>query len=302
MPPIERASAWRAAYPFTSQRLDLGGHALHYVDEGAGDPILMVHGNPTWSFYYRRLIEAFRGKYRTIAPDHIGMGLSDKPQNYNYCLDSHIANLSWLINELDLRNITLVVHDWGGAIGLGAAVEQPERFARLVILNTAAFPPPFIPRRIQACRAPLFGPIAVRGFNAFARAATYMTVEDPKVMSPEIKAGYLAPYNSWANRVGVYRFVKDIPLRPEHPTWAKLVQIQEGLASLADKPARIFWGMKDWCFRGDILETMQELLPHAEVTRYETAGHYVLEEAHESIIESVTGFLADTPIPSANRS
>lgn len=284
---------WMEHYPFQSHTLNLGGNTLHYVDEGAGEPILMVHGNPTWSFYYRRLIQAFRGTHRTVAPDHIGMGLSDKPQDFNYTLASHISNLKWLINELDLRDITLVVHDWGGAIGLGAAVDQPERFKRLVILNTAAFPPPFIPKRIAICRWPIFGSLAVRGFNAFARAATTMTVEDKANMSPTVQAGYLAPYDSWANRVAVHSFVKDIPTKSSDWTWKKLAAIRDGLAKLGDKPARFYWGMKDWCFTPAILETMTELLPNAQVQRFENAGHYVLEDAHEPIIESMKLFLSE---------
>lgn len=287
--------AWAELYPFDSHTLSLGGHAMHFVDEGAGDPILMVHGNPTWSFYYRGLIGAFRNSHRVVAPDHIGMGLSDKPQQYNYTLETHISNLSWLIEQLDLRNITLVVHDWGGAIGLGAAVDQPDRFKRLVVLNTAAFPPPFIPFRIAVCRWPVFGSLAVRGFNAFARAATTMTVEDHSILTPAVRAGYLAPYDSWANRVAVHRFVLDIPTRTTDATWKKLASIKDRLPTLHEKPTHIYWGMKDWCFTPEILTTMEQLLPHAHVQRFETAGHYVLEDARQPIIESMTQFLAEQP-------
>ena len=136
------SSDWRSLYPFESHELWLDSLRYHYLDEGSGEPLLMVHGNPTWSFYWRNLILALRDDYRTIAPDHIGCGLSDKPENYCYTLAQHIDNLVQLIRELDLTNITLLAHDWGGSIGLGAALELPERFSRIVLFNTAAFPPP----------------------------------------------------------------------------------------------------------------------------------------------------------------
>ena len=130
---------WRQLYPFASHTLPLGSWRYHYLDEGSGEPLLMVHGNPTWSFYWRNLILAFRDRYRVVAPDHMGCGWSDKPQAYPYCLSTHIANLVQLIEHLDLRAVTLLVHDWGGPIGLGAALRVPDRIARLVLFNTGAF-------------------------------------------------------------------------------------------------------------------------------------------------------------------
>ena len=127
-------------YPFESNFLELeDGLKMHYIDEGEGEVLLMLHGNPTWSFYYRNLIQSFQKKYRCIAPDHIGCGLSDKPQDYNYTLSTHIDNLEQLVNSLGLKDITLVMHDWGGSIGMGLAVRQPKLIKRLIIFNTAAF-------------------------------------------------------------------------------------------------------------------------------------------------------------------
>ena len=141
-----------AHYPFRSHFLRLDGHSLHYVDEGAGQPILMLHGNPTWSFYYRNLIRGFSQKFRTIVPDHMGCGLSDKPQDYDYSLETHIQNAYQLIKFLDLKKIILIVHDWGGAIGFGLVTRYPELFDRIVILNTAAYPSVHIPQRINLLR------------------------------------------------------------------------------------------------------------------------------------------------------
>jgi haloalkane dehalogenase len=263
----------------------------HYVDEGHGDPLLMVHGNPTWSFYWRNLIAGFRDRFRVVAPDHIGCGLSDKPQNYSYCLSQHVHNLVRLIEALDLSPVTLLVHDWGGAIGLGAALQVPQRVTRLILFNTGAYPPPFVPFRIRVCRTPLVGRWAIRRLNLFARAALRMAVAKPERMTPAVKAGLLAPYDSWQNRVAIHQFVADIPLTPRHPTWDTLAKIEEGLPSLADRPVQMIWGMQDWCFTPACLDRFREIFPQAEVHRFEDAGHYVIEDAYERIIPLVQAFL-----------
>jgi haloalkane dehalogenase len=283
---------WRKLYPFASQFLSLGGHRFHYVDEGDGQPILMVHGNPTWSFYWRNLILAFRNRFRTIAPDHIGAGLSDKPQRYGYCLRQHVDNLVELIQNLDLREVTLVAHDWGGAIGLGAAVTVPSRFSRFVLFNTGAFPPPFVPLRIRACRTPLLGSWAIRRLNVFARGALVMATENPRRLKGSIAAGLLAPYDSWQHRVGIDRFVRDIPLTPRHATWKTLTEIESRLPQLADRPVQLIWGMRDWCFRRECLDRFQRHFPAAEIHCLPDAGHYVVEDANERVVELVREFLA----------
>ena len=283
---------WRSLYPFESREVSLAGLRYHYLDEGQGETLLFVHGNPTWSFYWRNLIIPLRERYRCVAVDHIGCGLSDKPANYPYTLDRHIENLTELVDRLDLSRVTLVAHDWGGAIGLGTALARPERFSRLVLFNTGAFPPPFIPLRIRLCRTPLVGKLALQGFNLFARAALNMAVEKPERMTREVRAGLLAPYNSWTNRVATYRFVKDIPLSPRHPTWNTLERIESGLPSLADRPALLIWGMRDWCFTPECLERLLVSFPQAEVHRLDDAGHYVVEDAHEKIVPLVEQFLA----------
>jgi len=272
---------WRPLYPFTSHELRLGGLRYHYVDEGSGRPLLFVHGNPTWSFHWRRLIEALRGGFRAVAPDHIGCGMSDKPQEYPYTLARHIENLVQLVEHLDLADVTLVAQDWGGPIGLGAALARPERFSRIVLFNTGAFPPPYVPLRIRICRTPLLGTPALRGLNLFLRAALVMTVEDRRCLTPAVQAGILAPYDSWANRVAIDGFVRDIPL----------ARIEAGLPSLADRPALFIWGIRDWCFRPLCLERLIESFPNAEVHRLEDVGHWIVEEAHDRILPLLEGFL-----------
>ncbi len=286
--------SWQAQYPFDSRWLRLPAGQLHYLDEGQGEPLLMIHGNPTWSFYWRRLVRAFRDEFRVVVPDHLGCGLSDKPQQYRYTLQDHIDNLVQLIDQLDLRQITLLGHDWGGPIGLGAALARPDRFQRFVLFNTGAFPPPTIPWRIRVCRVPGFGAVAVRGLNLFSRAALHMAVADPRVLSPTFRAGMLAPYDSWAHRVAVYGFVRDIPPSSTHPTWQTLARIEAGLPGLATAPFQFIWGMRDWCFTPACLDRLRELIPTAQVLSLEDAGHWVVEEAHERVATAVRAFLQST--------
>lgn len=289
-PPELDLAPIRSIYPFAQHRLQVPGGAINYVDEGAGPAVLMLHGNPTWSFFYRRLIAALRPTHRVIVPDHMGCGLSDKPQRYPYRLADHIDNLARLVAHLGLRECDMVVHDWGGAIGLGYAVRRTIGLRRLVLLNTAAFLSPHIPWRIAACKLPLFGDLAIRGLNGFAAGATLMAVERP--MTPEVRAGYLLPYRSWHDRVANLRFVHDIPMRPSHPTWATVDAIDRELGALRDTPALIAWGGRDWCFDDHFLAGWMQRLPHARVLRYDHAGHYVLEDAHEQIVPEVVRFFA----------
>ncbi len=284
---------WRQLYPFRSRFFDLDGLRYHYLDEGGGVPLLMVHGNPTWSFYWRNLVLAFREDYRVIVPDHLGCGLSDKPQRYPYRLANHTANLVKLIEHLGLREATLLAHDWGGAIGLGAALET-SCFSRLILFNTAAFPPPFVPLRIRCCRFPLIGTLAIRQYNLFARAALTMAVEKPATITPAVAAGLLAPYDSWRNRVAIHRFVRDIPFTPWHPSWTTLAQLESNLPTLQHLPAQLIWGMRDWCFRPECLERLRAMFSEADVHQLEDAGHYVIEEAHQHIIPLVADFLRRT--------
>jgi pimeloyl-ACP methyl ester carboxylesterase len=286
---------WRCLYPFASHELRLDGLRYHYVDEGQGETLLLVHGNPTWSFYWRNLITAWREKFRVVAPDHIGCGLSDKPRQYPYRLAQHVENLARLVEALDLQRVTLVGHDWGGTIGLGAAVRMPDRFARFVLMNTAAFRSQRMPWRIRLCRAPLLGRVLVQGLNGFLRAAFQMAVAQPERLTSTVRAGYLAPYDCWSNRQAVYRFIRDIPLSPGHPSYGTLSEIEEGLRLFRDHPVLLIWGMRDWCFTPRFLERFREYFPQAEVERLADAGHWVVEDAHERIAPRVEAFVRQSP-------
>lgn len=283
----------RAEYPFTPRRhLTVEGHALSFVDEGprADEAVLMVHGNPTWSYYYRHLVRALAPGLRCVVPDHLGMGLSAHSPGGPRPLARRIDDLAGLVDSLGLRRVHLVVHDWGGAIGLGWAVRQPERVGRIVVLNTAAFRSRRIPARIALCRMPWLGALLVRGCNGFAWPATWMAVHRRR-LAPEVAQGYLWPYRSWADRAAVHGFVRDIPLSPAHPSWAALVAVEEGLARLADHPMEIHWGGRDFCFDDSFLARWRVLFPRAAVNRIADAGHYVLEDAREEIVPRIRAFL-----------
>jgi haloalkane dehalogenase len=289
---------WRALYPFAAHWYTLPAGRMHYLDERppSDNPdrgtrtLLFVHGNPTWSFHWRRLIAALRPQYRCIAPDHLGCGLSDKPPR-ELTLRDRIDHLSSLVSGLDLRNITLVAQDWGGAIGLGALLDAPDRFERIVLFNSGAFPPPYIPWRIRACRIPMLGRLAVQGANLFSRAALRMALAQRGRLDPAVAAGYLAPYDTWSARRAVYGFVKDIPTRPDRDSWQSLAAIERHLPGLADRPAALIWGLRDWCFRPDCLERFIKAWPQAEVHRLPDAGHWVVEDAPDEALALVERFL-----------
>jgi haloalkane dehalogenase len=296
-PPVSRR-----LYPFASHFHDVPGARLHYLDEGQGEPVVMLHGNPTWSFYYRELVRGLRDAYRCVVPDHVGCGLSDKPDDaaYDYTLRRRVEDLASLLDGLGLRErLTLVLHDWGGLIGMAWAQRFPERVGRLVILNTAAFLPAGkrLPWQLRLARSWL-GPLLVRGLNLFVRGAVRSCVVRP--LPPEVRAAYLAPYDSWQHRIAVLRFVQDIPLRPGDRGYDVLAAVEAGLTRFRDVPTLICWGERDFVFGGDFLRGWTERLPRAEVHAFPDAGHWVLEDAGERIVPLVRDFLQRrTPTPVA---
>ncbi|MDH3200039.1 MAG: alpha/beta fold hydrolase [Myxococcales bacterium] len=285
-------------YPFEPHWLQLpGGARMHYVDEGRRDasPVLMLHGNPTWSFYWRRLIQALAATHRVIAPDHVGCGKSDKPNDdeYSYQLRQRIEDIEALVEHLGLENVTLVLHDWGGMIGMGWAHRHPRLVSRLVLLNTAAFPMPSskrLPAALRLARDTAVGAVLVRGLNAFARGATRLAVTRRK-LPKEVRDGLCAPYDSWNNRRAVLRFVQDIPLSDADPSFSIVRDVGERLSQFNDRPVLICWGDRDFVFDDHFLNRWQEVLPNAAVHRFADCGHYVLEDAPDEIEALVREFL-----------
>lgn len=289
-----RDDAFRCLYPFVPQKTQINNHRMSYVDVGQGDPVIMTHGNPTWSFFYRKIILALRDNWRCLAPDHIGCGFSEKPAEYPYTLSQHIDNFTaWIDHVLpEKQQFNLIVHDWGGPIGIGYAVRHPERIKRVVILNTSAFISGGMPLRIRLCRVPGLGALLVRGLNLFSGLATLLTTVKP--LPAPVRVAFVMPYNSWANRIAVHRFVQDIPLRDDGSETRKaLAAIDAGLAdALGGKPMLVQWGMKDWCFTPFFLKLWRERFPNAVVDEY-NAGHYLLEDEGDAIVDRVRDFLQD---------
>ena len=281
----------RLEYPFNGNLFEQpGGAAMHYLDEGAGPVVLMLHGNPTWSFYYRNLInQLVAAGFRCIVPDHIGCGLSDQPADYDYTLKRRIDDVERLIDYLAISSFSLVVHDWGGAIGCGLAGRRPDALEKLVLLNTAAYHSKQIPLRIAAIKIPLIGPAIIRGLNGFAGPAASMSVVQP--LAPSVRRGFLWPYRSWKTRVAVWNFVKDIPLKASHPSFEELTQVEAGLEKLKDKPVQLVWGGKDFCFNDDFYLRWQAIFPNAEKHYHEDCGHYVLEDGGLQVWDEVRTFL-----------
>ncbi|MEM9025323.1 MAG: alpha/beta fold hydrolase [Verrucomicrobiota bacterium] len=277
-------------YPFAQNDIDLHSAArMNYVDDGEGPPVVMLHGNPTWSFFYRNLIKKLTPNRRCIVPDHIGCGLSEKPETYTYRLRQHIDNVVELLESLELESFDLVLHDWGGAIGMGVARRMPDRVRCIVAMNTAAFRAPWIPLRINACKIPWFGHWFIRKFNGFAGSATKMAVKKP--LSTEIADGFVYPYGNWDDRIATWAFVKDIPMTPFHTTWDDLVAVERDLGLFKDNPVLLLWGMKDFCFSPKFLKRWIEFFPRADVQVYPDAGHYVLEDAGDDALDRIAKFL-----------
>ncbi|MGD9210739.1 MAG: alpha/beta fold hydrolase [Desulfobacteraceae bacterium] len=291
---------FKELYPFQSNFLDCNGLAYHYIDEGEGEPILMLHGNPTWSFYYRELVKAFAPNFRTIVPDHMGCGLSAKPgiKAYDFRLKSRVKDLDTLMTHLKLdRKLTLIVHDWGGMIGLTWAIEHLEQIKRIVVLNTSGFLPPAgkpIPVRLKLIRnIPFFGAPAVLGLNLFVQSAVWMCPYKP--LPAQVKYGLTAPYRRFKNRLATLKFVQDIPLDPQDPSYAIVASTDRKLHQLNKIPMLIIWGAHDFVFDRDYYDEWQRRFPNAQAHYLRDAGHYLLEDAPLQCITLIQRFFQRHP-------
>jgi haloalkane dehalogenase len=282
------------SFPFESRHVEAGGTRLHYVDEGPADaaPVLMLHGNPTWSYMYRVPIQHLAGEgHRCVAIDHMGFGDSAKPPHPGeYILERHVDNTVALIESLDLHDITLVAHDWGGPIGLGAVLRLRERFRALALMNTWAWElPSFLPPFLREFRTDGLGEILALGGNLFVESipgGMHRRSPDPVMME-----AYRAPFPDYWSRVGTLAFPRDIPLSERDESAALMSSIHDGLGTL-ELPVLLVWGMRDRVFRPVFLDQWREIFPDARVVELDEAGHYLVEDQPEPIARELADFLA----------
>lgn len=282
--PVRPAWLDPALYPFTPREHLTPDGPMRYVDEGRGRPILFVHGTPSWSFEWRHAIAALRGEHRCVAPDHLGFGLSAKPPHAAYAPADHAARLRQLVRALDLQDATLVVHDFGGPIGLSALLDEPERFTSVVILNSwmwAHGDDPGIRRMSRLVASPL-GRLLYRWMNASPRWIVPASFGDRGKLTKEIHQCYMRPFAHRDERWAPWRL--GCELAGSDPWYASLWERRAVLRSL---PVTLVWGTKDIAFGEPYLARWREALPSAEVVRVEGAGHFPQEEAPERVTAAI---------------
>lgn len=284
-------------FPYQSRFIDAEGTMLHYVDEGPGaaPPVLMLHGNPTWSYMYRVPIRVLaEAGHRCVALDHMGFGGSAKPPKPSgYTLERHVDNTVAFIEALDLREIALVAHDWGGPIGLGAALRLRDRFRALVLMNTWAWElPSFVPPFLREFRTDGLGEILALAGNLFVESIPGgMHRRDP---DPRMMEAYRAPFPDYWSRVGTLAFPRDIPLSERDPSAAVMSRIHDALGEL-EIPKLVIWGMRDRVFRPVFLDQWRDVFPDARVVELADASHYLVEDQPEPIAREVADFVAGLP-------
>ena len=282
--------AWldEAEYPFEPHGFVVDDHQMRYVDEGSGRPLVFVHGTPTWSFLWRRMVLALRDEYRCIAPDHLGFGLSDKPEAADYTPAAHAQRLEELIEHLDLRDVTLVVHDFGGPIGLSYALQHPQNVASVVVMNSWLWSN-VGNRSVEGTsilvRSPV-GRFLYRRLNLSPQVLLKTAFADKGTLTPALHAQYLGPFPTPASRVAPWILARE--LSGSNDWYASLWEARD---VLADIPALVMWGTKDPLFPLTHLERWRTALPGARVERLDRSGHFVQEEAPEEVISAIRSFL-----------
>ena len=279
----------RSAYPFVNRYLDTSSGRFHYVDEGQGEPVLFVHGTPSWSFEFRHLIRALRAHRRCIAPDLLGFGLSSRPRRFEYTPEAHTRALTEFVERLGLRRFALVVHDFGGPIGLPLGLDESHDVTALVVLNTWMWPLDNDPQIVKAGRllGGAFGRFLYGYANASLRLLMPRAYGSRARLTPAVYQQYLAPFRERRDRVLVlHRLAQSLLGSHRHydGLWRQAKQI-------ANRPALIVWGMRDPAFGPTYLTRWTDLLPHADVLRIEDAGHWPHEEASERVAGHISAFL-----------
>jgi acyl-CoA synthetase (AMP-forming)/AMP-acid ligase II/pimeloyl-ACP methyl ester carboxylesterase len=262
---------------------------MHYIDEGEGPVVLMLHGNPTWSFLYRNVIRELRGSFRLIAPDFLGCGLSDRTPGVRYKAVDRINQLEEFVDALGLTSYSVLMHDWGGPLGTGFMLRRLDAVEKVIYLNTTLTETESLPPVIKLAASPFVGKLLTRHTAGFVRLTTSMGAYTR--LSPDIKEGYLAPYTTRQRRDAIWDFVVDIPFDATHPTYSQMVDIAAGLPRFATKPVKIIWGLKDPCFHREMLSKVAAHFPHAEILEISDASHLVLDDAPRVAIPAIKEFL-----------
>ncbi|MCW7753333.1 alpha/beta fold hydrolase [Desulfobotulus sp. H1] len=283
-------------YPFRSRAVSVNGFSMHYIDEGSGPVVLCLHGNPTWSFYYRHVVQTLSPMYRVLVPDHIGMGLSDKPhpEDHEHSLMQRVRDTETFLDAVAPEEpVHLIVHDWGGMIGTLLALRRPERIKSFVITNTAGFLQPAekqLPLRIRLARdvRPLAVP-AILGMNLFSKCALLFC--SVRKLSSTVQEGYLFPYRRPVHRRAQLAFVQDIPLTPGDRSYEAVAWAEKNLSILTPLPKIILWGEKDFVFDTDYRDRWQHCFPDAACHSFPNAGHYLFEDERERCMILLRAFL-----------
>jgi len=281
-------------YPFRSNFTLIDGNKMHYIDEGAGSVVILLHGNPTWSFYYRNLISDLASSFRVIAPDHIGLGLSDHPSDRTFRASDRVKHIEELIGILGIKKFSLVMHDWGGAIGTGVALNDPSRVEKLIYFNTTISETESLPRIIKQAARPFIGRFITKFSTKFIDLTTRLGVVRP--LSSEVIKGYRFPYKTSKERKAIWDFVSDIPFDSDHPTYKTMLETAENIHKLKDKSVLVIWGLRDPCFHRGMLNHVRSHFPNAAVVEIPHASHLVLEDAPDDVIPRVRAFLQDEPV------
>lgn len=281
--------------PFDSHFITIAGHKMHYIDEGKGPVVIMLHGNPTWCFMYRKLIATLKDQYRVIALDMLGAGLSDHPKNTHFTASDRIEHLKEFIDKLGLTRFSLVMHDWGGSIASAYAVDNVEKIEKLVYLNTTLTDVDSLPKFIKRAARPHIGKYLTKTTKWFLRVMTTKGMGVVKKLPKDVKKGFFHPYNSISRRTAIWDFVSDIPFSTNYDSYARMLHLRESIKRLSNLPVQIVWGMKDPCFHQGMLKQLKEHFPQASVLELQDASHLVLEDAPEEACEAIKRFLAGPP-------
>ncbi len=291
-----RSETFEGTFPFKPNFKEINGFQMHYVDEGSGEPIVCLHGMPTWGYLYRNFIEVLSKNYRVIAPDQMGFGKSDVPQDKPYLLKQHIDNLTKLLLSLDLKDITFVGQDWGGPVMFGFAVDYPERIKRLIIMNTSI-------GIMKEGAKPWYYELEKRG--KYEKFFSNMREKIPKLLqtaiynkekiTPTMLKAYTTPFPNKESCIGAIAWPRDIPIGNSHPSTETMLHIRQNLDVLADKPKLLIWGLKDPVFPPRVIDWWNKIYPGIETHKIEHASHFLQEDAPDKIILWIEKFLENNP-------